>query len=77
MTTVEVDSEGNYEVVILNDRAGEDLRLAFPAGEDVLYLMQFEDPEDEDEDMQMISLTPMMTARLIKVLQATLEEKAA
>lgn len=75
MITLEVLEDQTYNYRITSDDADhEDLQVSLLPGDGKLLLQQYEDPDDEDDEFQLIVLTPMMAYSLLAVLKASLTE---
>lgn len=75
--TVEQSEDGDFVVSILNDKAGDDLRIVFPKSEQNVYLQQYHADDPDDDNFELVQLTPNMVGQMIRILGATLTEKAS
>ena len=75
MITLEVLEDQTYNYRITSDDAEhEDLEVSLLPGDGKMLLQQYEDPYDEDDEFQLIVLTPKMAYALLAVLKASIIE---
>lgn len=75
MITLEVLEDDTYHYRITSDNAEyEDLEVSLLPGDGKMLLQQYEDPDDGDDEFQLIVLTPKMAYALFAVLKASIIE---
>jgi len=75
MITLEVTEDQTYNYQITSDDSDhEDLEVSVLPGDGKLLLQQYEDPDDADDEFQLIVLTPKMAYSLFAILKASLIE---
>jgi len=75
MITLEVLEDQTYNYRITSDDADhEDLQVSLLPEDGKMLLQQYEDPDDGDDEFQLIVLTPRMAYALLGVLKASIND---
>ena len=74
MITLEID-EKIYKYTVLSEKEDiQDIEVQCIPDEGIMNIIQYETEDDEDDDFQLITLTPQLAYALYGILKTTLEE---
>ena len=74
MITVESDGSITEFTVLADNQEYQDLKIVVNHDDDVLSVLQYEHPDDHDDDEQAVIMSARMAYALFGILKATLTE---